>query len=105
MVWSLTVLPNKKQFVSGDSTGSIKIWDLTRFTLLQTFKMHDADVLCLVHDVKEEKIFSAGVDRKIHQFDLLNSKNSSKWTHSFNRLLHSNDVRSLAIFENKTIIY
>ena len=101
LVWSLTVLPNKKQFVSGDSTGSIKIWDLTRFTLLQTFKIHDADVLCLVHDVKEEKIFSAGVDRKIHQFDLLNSKNSSKWTHSFNRLLHSNDVRSLAIFENK----
>ena len=29
LVWSLTVLPNKKQFVSGDSTGSIKIWDLT----------------------------------------------------------------------------
>ena len=38
LVWSLTVLPNKKQFVSGDSTGSIKIWDLTRFTLLQTLK-------------------------------------------------------------------
>ncbi|KAK6881080.1 U3 small nucleolar RNA-associated protein 4 [Candida tropicalis] len=101
LVWSLTVLPNKKQFVSGDSTGSIKIWDLETYTLLQTFKVHDADVLCLVHDVKEEKIFSAGVDRKIHQFDLLATKNNSKWTHSFNRLLHSNDVRSLAIFENK----
>lgn len=101
LIWSLTVLPNKKQFVSGDSTGSIKIWDLETYTLLQSFKVHDADVLCLVHDVKEEKIFSAGVDRKIHQFDLIATKNNSKWAHSFNRLLHSNDVRSLAIFENK----
>ncbi|EMG50417.1 hypothetical protein G210_4539 [Candida maltosa Xu316] len=101
LVWSLTVLPNKKQFVSGDSTGSIKVWDLERYTLLQTFKVHDADVLCLVHDVKEEKFFSAGVDRKIHQFDLITTKSSSKWSHTFNRLLHSNDVRSLAIFENK----
>ncbi|RCK64652.1 U3 small nucleolar RNA-associated protein 4 [Candida viswanathii] len=101
LIWSLTVLPNKKQFVSGDSTGTVKIWDLETYTLLQSFKIHDADVLCLVHDVKEEKIFSAGVDRKIHQFDLITTKSSSKWAHSFNRLLHSNDVRSMAIFENK----
>jgi len=58
-------------------------------------------ILYVIFLYASEKIFSAGVDRKIHQFDLLNSKNSSKWTHSFNRLLHSNDVRSLAIFENK----
>ncbi|KAG7666453.1 UTP4 [[Candida] subhashii] len=101
LVWSLSVMENKGQLISGDSTGSVKIWDLENYTLLQSFKVHDADVLCLVHDVNEEKIFSGGVDRKIHQFDLISTKTSSKWVHSFNRLLHSNDIRSMSIYENK----
>ncbi|EGW31459.1 uncharacterized protein SPAPADRAFT_139992 [Spathaspora passalidarum NRRL Y-27907] len=101
LVWSLTILPNKRQFASGDSTGSVKIWDLDHYSLLQSFKVHEADVLSLVHDVNQEKLFSAGVDRKIHQFDLTSTKSTSKWVHSFNRLLHSNDIRSMSIFENK----
>lgn len=102
LVWSVLVLPQKRQIVSGDSTGSIKFWDLDNFTLLQSFKVHEADVLCLAKDLTEEKLFSAGVDRKIHQFDLIINKNkTSKWVHSFSRLLHSNDVRSMAIYESK----
>lgn len=103
LVWSVMVLSKKRQIVSGDSTGSVKFWDLDNFSLLQTFKIHDADVLCLNKDVKEEKIFSAGVDRKIHQFELTISNKSkvSKWIHCFNRLLHSNDVRTMSIFESK----
>lgn len=102
LVWSVIVLPQKRQIVSGDSTGSIKFWDLDNFTLLQSFKVHEADVLCLTSDFTEEKLFSAGVDRKIHQFDLITNKNkTSKWVHSFSRLLHSNDVRSMSIYESK----
>ncbi|KAK6455137.1 WD40-repeat-containing domain protein [Scheffersomyces xylosifermentans] len=103
LVWAISILPNKKQIVSGDSTGSVKFWDLEHFSLLQSFKVHDADVLSIAHDVNEEKIFTAGVDRKIHQFNLITSKasSSSKWVHSFNRLLHSNDIRSMSIFESK----
>lgn len=103
LVWSIMVLNNKRQIVSGDSTGSIKFWDLDNFSLLQTYKVHEADVLCLTKDLKEEKIFTAGVDRKIHQFDLItkNKNKVSKWIHSCNRLLHSNDIRSLATFESK----
>ncbi|KAK6200343.1 WD40-repeat-containing domain protein [Scheffersomyces amazonensis] len=100
LVWSITILPKKRQIVSGDSTGSVKFWDLDHFALLQSFKVHEADILSLVNDINEEKIFSAGVDRKIHQFNLITSKNSSKWVHSFNRLLHSNDIRSMSIFES-----
>lgn len=101
LVWSVMVLSNHKQIVSGDSTGSIKFWDLETFTLLQNFKVHDADVLCLAKDVSEEKIFSGGVDRKIHQFNLIKTTKSVKWVHSFNRLLHSNDIRSMSVFESK----
>lgn len=101
LVWSVQVLPDVAQVVSGDSTGSVKIWDLKFFSLLQSFKVHDADVLCIVADSKSGKFFSAGVDRKIHQFQSITStsKAMSKWIHSNSRLLHSNDVRAMAIFE------
>ncbi|EGV64032.1 WD40 repeat-like protein [Yamadazyma tenuis ATCC 10573] len=106
LVWSVNVLSKRKQIVSGDSTGSVKVWDLNTFTLLQSFNNHDADVLCIANDFNEEKIFTAGVDRKIHQFNLINPNASNKsknfkWVHSYNRLLHSNDVRSVAVFESK----
>lgn len=101
LVWSVLVLPDKGQVVSGDSTGSVKFWDLENFTLLQSFKVHDADVLCLTKDSQQEKIFSAGVDRKIHQFTLLSTSKNTRWVHSFNRLLHSNDVRTMSTFECK----
>lgn len=103
LVWSINILEKRRQIVSGDSTGTVKVWDIDNFTLLQSFQNHEADILCITNDVNEEKFFTAGVDRKIHQFNLisLNNKKNSKWVHSYNRLLHSNDVRSMAIFESK----
>lgn len=103
LVWSVKVLSKRKQIVSGDSTGSVKVWDLNSFTLLQSFSNQEADILCISNDVHEERFFTAGVDRKIHQYNLINSNSSknSKWVHSYNRLLHSNDVRSMAVFESK----
>lgn len=102
LVWTLEVLPKRNQLISGDSTGHVKVWDLKFFTLMQSFKIHDADVLCIVRDANEERFYSAGIDRKIHQYDLLHTKSSSKWVHSFNRLLHSNDIRAMAIMESKS---
>lgn len=103
LVWSINILEKRRQIVSGDSTGTVKIWDLDHFSLLQSFQNHEADILCITNDANEEKIFTAGVDRRIHQFNLINmnNKNSTKWVHSYNRLLHSNDVRSMAVFESK----
>lgn len=101
LVWSICILPKKRQIVSGDSTGAIKFWDLDHHSLLQSFSIHDADVLSLVADISEEKVFTAGVDRKIHQFSLITSKTTSKWVHNCNRLLHSNDIRSMSIYESK----
>ncbi|KAM9905883.1 hypothetical protein OXX69_007016 [Metschnikowia pulcherrima] len=103
LVWSIVSIPGRNQFVTGDSTGSVKFWDVSTFSLLSTFSAHEADVLSLTTDAKSEKVFSAGIDRKIHQFSFLNSKSKkgSKWIHNYSRLLHSNDVRSLALFESK----
>lgn len=101
LVWSINVLNKTRQIVSGDSTGSVKFWDIDTATLSQSFKPHDADVLCVANDYDETKVFTAGVDRKIHQFNIVNQNKSNKWIHSVNRLLHSNDVRTLAVHETK----
>jgi U3 small nucleolar RNA-associated protein 4 len=104
LIWCLLYLPKSNQFVSGDSTGSIKIWDLKHLVLQQSFQVHEADVLCLTKDVSGEKFFSAGVDRKIYNFNYTKlSKNNSKWINTSNRLLHGNDVRTMNCYQSKNL--
>lgn len=102
LVWSIMTLPQRGAIVSGDSTGLVKFWEVATSSLAQTFTSHDADVLALAADASGERVFSAGVDRKIHQFSLVaaTGKRASKWVHSYNRLLHSNDIRTLAIHQS-----
>lgn len=110
LVWSVLVLEKQNQIVSGDSTGSLKFWDLKFFTLQQSFDSHKADILCLTTDSNQEKVFSAGVDRKIFNFNLItdiNGGNSNvpstkkQWVNSSSKLFHSNDVRAITSFESK----
>lgn len=104
LIWCLLYLPKSNQFVSGDSTGSIKIWDLKHLVLQQSFQVHEADVLCLTKDAQGEKFFSSGVDRKIYNFNLTKiSKNNSKWINTSNRLLHGNDVRTMNCYQSRNL--
>ncbi|ODV84702.1 hypothetical protein CANARDRAFT_28856 [[Candida] arabinofermentans NRRL YB-2248] len=104
LIWSLVAIPTLGQLVSGDSTGSVKFWDLKNFVLYQSFTVHDADVLCLTVDATGTKVFTAGVDRNIYNFNLMKSgKNSRKWVNSSNRLLHANDVRTMCSYQSKNL--
>lgn len=98
LVWSVQVL-NNKLLVSGDSTGSVKFWDLSRFSLLQTFNVHEADVLCLAADAAGQNVYSAGVDRKIVSYKMIN-KSLGRWASMSSRMLHSHDIRAMAIHES-----
>ncbi|CCE62853.1 hypothetical protein TPHA_0D02150 [Tetrapisispora phaffii CBS 4417] len=107
LIWSVIYLPASNQIVSGDSTGSVKFWDFHYATLNQSFKTHESDVLTLTTDCTNTQVFSAGIDRKIYQYSQVkDSKNSksganNKWTVASNRLLHSNDIRSLCSYQAK----
>ncbi|TID31198.1 hypothetical protein CANINC_000247 [Pichia inconspicua] len=104
LIWCLLYLPASNQFVSGDSTGSIKIWDLKHLVLQQSLQVHEADVLCLSKDALGEKFFSAGVDRKIHSFNYTKlAKNDFKWINTSSRLLHGNDVRTMTCYQSKNL--
>ncbi|SSD58704.1 related to U3 small nucleolar RNA-associated protein 4 [Saccharomycodes ludwigii] len=103
LIWCVLYLPLRDQIVTGDSTGSVKIWDFKFATLKQSFKPHDVDVLCLATDATNTRIFSAGIDRKIYNFtyEQQNFKNVSNWTISTNRLFHASDVRAMASYQSK----
>ncbi|KAH3668126.1 hypothetical protein OGAPHI_001880 [Ogataea philodendri] len=104
LVWSVYVVANSSQLVSGDSTGSVKFWDLKHFVLQQSFNVHEADVLTLTGNMNGTTVFSTGVDRKIYQFQLVEAgKKSQKWMSSSNRLLHGNDVRAMTAYESRNL--
>ena len=46
LVWAVKVASDGT-VVSGDSTGSLKIWESRFWSLKQSFQFHKADVLCL----------------------------------------------------------
>lgn len=94
LVWAVLTLRDGKILVSGDSTGSVKIWDGSNHSLLQSFKIHEADVLCLAADSAGDRIFSGGVDRKIVQYRLVDSK-LKKYTNIGSRLVHAHDIRAM----------
>ncbi|KAL6946505.1 hypothetical protein ACO0RG_000658 [Hanseniaspora osmophila] len=101
LVWSVLYLPLKDQIVTGDSTGAVKFWDFKYATLVQSFKTHSADVLCLTTNASNNSVFSAGVDRKIYQMKLETKSKTVSWAVTANRLFHNNDIRSIASFESK----
>ncbi|KAK9313696.1 WD40-repeat-containing domain protein [Lipomyces starkeyi] len=104
LVWSVVALANGKTIVSGDSTGSVKFWDAAHFSLLQSFKVHEADVLCLASNQAADTVFSAGVDRKIVRYSIVDNK-LRRWANMSSRLLHAQDIRALASYESKASSY
>ncbi|KAK9461535.1 WD40-repeat-containing domain protein [Lipomyces oligophaga] len=99
LVWAILVLDHGRTIVSGDSTGAVKFWDGKHSSLLQTFQAHEADILCLAANASGDDIFSAGVDRKIVQYSIVNAK-LRRWASLSNRVLHSQDIRALAIYQS-----
>ncbi|KAK7205499.1 WD40-repeat-containing domain protein [Myxozyma melibiosi] len=102
LVWAVLVLNNGKTIVSGDSTGAVKFWDATHFSLLQSFQVHDADVLCLAGNESSDSVFSAGVDRKIVRYSIVDSK-LRRWANMSSRLIHAQDIRALSLYESKSL--
>lgn len=99
LVWAVVPLEQRGQFATGDSTGAVKVWDMATLTLAQSFAVHDADVLAMAGD--DSRLYTAGVDRKIHQFSFVRSRKALRWVHNRSRLLHLNDVRAMALYEGR----
>ncbi|CAG8462830.1 579_t:CDS:2, partial [Cetraspora pellucida] len=103
IVWAINIL-------NGDSLGNICFWDSKHGTMLQKFKAHDADALCLVSNKEGTMVFSSGVDRKCNLFRMTDhftaqssddaDSNENNWILVGFRRTHLHDVKAIALRED-----
>jgi U3 small nucleolar RNA-associated protein 4 len=104
LVWKIKCLANG-DFVSGDSTGDIRIYDGRNYSQLQRISGHEADILDLAVSQDGTRIFSAGMDRRTCVYSSKNTKGNraEKWRKVEHKRFHEHDVKALASYEGSML--
>ena len=103
LVWSVRCLPDGS-IVSGDSTGTICVWDGRTYTLMQRIRAHDADILDVAVSADGQSAFSGGMDRRTVFYKRCvdgKSGGRSRWAKVNHSRLHEHDVKAMAVFESR----
>ena len=103
LVWSVKCLSDGT-IVSGDSTGTLCIWDGKIYSLLQRIKGHDADILDVVVSADGQSVFSGGMDRRTTLYKQTGSGRPGqyhRWAKITHQRMHQNDVKAMATFETR----
>ena len=101
LVWSLTCLADGS-FVSGDSTGTVQIWDGKNYVMRQSIKSHTADVLTTSCSADGKTIFSGGMDRRTVLYRREGNptkRETTFWKKVSHRRSHQHDVKAMAACE------
>lgn len=108
LVWKVKCLPNG-DFVSGDSTGDIRIYDGKNFSQTQRISGHEADVLDLAVSRDGTMIFSGGMDRRTCFYSSnkksggAKSNRGEKWRKVSHKRYHDHDVKAMATYEGNKL--
>ena len=94
VVWDLKCLSNNC-IVGALSTGKLQVYDGKLGTLRQSFELSGADILTLAVGADEKTLFVSGIDQKVVRLKWVASSNQFVVSESV--LVHSHDVRALAI--------
>lgn len=101
-------------------------WQANSGTLQQSFKAHGADILTVVASRNGQRVYTAGVDRQIVAFkvvdvtdekkskkttnsgkvngnEIINNQGRLKWVIAGNRRYHSHDIRALALHDDRNV--
>ena len=68
LIWSLLACGNGL-LVSGDSTGTVSLWDSKSCTLVQSRQDHQGDVL-VMHMTRNNDLFTSGVDARVARYKI-----------------------------------
>ncbi|KAF2109307.1 WD40-repeat-containing domain protein [Lophiotrema nucula] len=106
LVWKVRCLPDG-DFVTGDSTGDIRIYDGKSYGQVQRISGHEADVLDLAVSRDGNMIFSGGLDRRTC-FYTRNSKKARRdrgevWRKVSHKRYHEHDIKAMATYEGSNI--
>ncbi|KAF1913823.1 WD40-repeat-containing domain protein [Ampelomyces quisqualis] len=107
LVWKVKCLPNG-DFVSGDSTGEIRIYNGRTYSQLQRISGHEADVLDLAVSRDGSSIFSAGMDRRTCFYSKRRSVartegQAGQWRKVSHQRYHQHDVKAMATYEGSKL--
>ena len=105
LVWAVKCLPNGT-ILSGDSTGELKIWDASNFSLTQRLKTHSADVMDIAVNSAGTMILTCGVDRRTVAYAPQGggaSSKTQKWHEIRHRRFHEHDVKAIVAFESQSL--
>lgn len=105
LVWKVKCLSNG-DFVSGDSTGDIRIYNGKNFSQTQRISSHEADVLDLAVSRDGSSIFSAGMDRRTCFYTSKKGAaqgQSGKWRKVSHQRYHEHDVKAMATYEGNRL--
>lgn len=104
LVWKVNCLPNG-DFVAGDSTGHIRIYDGKNFSETQRIAGHEADVLDLAVSRDGTMIFSTGTDRRTCVYTCSTKKKSMRknWQKLSHKRYHDHDVKAMATYEGSKL--
>lgn len=103
LVWSVKCLSDGT-IISGDSTGTLCLWDGKNHSLLQRIKGHDADILDVAVSADGQSIFSGGMDRRTTLYKQAGSGRPGqyhRWAKITHQRMHQNDVKAMATFETR----
>ncbi|KAH7648488.1 WD40 repeats containing protein [Cryptosporidium bovis] len=102
-IWCLLCIESENVLFSGDSNGTVIIWDLFTYTAIRTFTHHQGDVLTLTMLGSMEKnsfIISTGIDGSVVSYinteSLSKSEGISKWVPESFCYPHNSAICSVA---------
>ena len=67
LIWSMVGLGNGT-FATGDSLGTLSIWDATSSTLIRSRQDHQADILIMAKSHKANELYTSGVDSRLVRY-------------------------------------
>ncbi|KAF2007225.1 WD40 repeat-like protein [Amniculicola lignicola CBS 123094] len=108
LVWKVRCLSNG-DFVTGDSTGDVRIYEGKNYSQVQRISGHEADVLDIAVSRDGTKIFSAGMDRRTCFYSCSKRSGAArgnrgeKWRKVSHQRYHDHDVKALAAFEGNKL--
>jgi U3 small nucleolar RNA-associated protein 4 len=107
LVWKVKCLSNG-DFVSGDSTGEIRIYNGKNYSQVQRISGHEADILDLATSRDGTSIFSAGMDRRTCFYTSRKSATkvagqSGQWRKVSHQRYHQHDVKAMATYEGNKL--
>ncbi|KAH9868362.1 hypothetical protein J1614_007434 [Plenodomus biglobosus] len=105
LVWKIKCLPTG-DFVSGDSTGDIRIYNGKNYCQKQRISGHEADILDLAVSRDGTSIFSAGMDRRTCFYTSKKGAaqgQSGKWRKVSHQRHHEHDVKAMATYEGNKL--